>query len=325
MSIEIDKYIFTDVAVVTNPGASRHTDQSVGELDVEKYFPAQNITRLETMPNYSDNVENLGNTILKSSLVIVRSGDGGVSEVVSSSIKYDLDLTIIPTTTGDMNDLANTVNDPDLLNNPSLLALGTVENIYPIKVVFQIPDESREGVEVESEMYALQYFGTVATGITSEIINNRKGRIVSTLRKHELGRLIVRTAAGISGLVKAKNIGIDIIGDKATRRSEILFINGEKMAGGIVKTPIEITDNKVVHIEARNRLLTVAKLGHLALTKKLKDSEIITGEFNYSYRILEDTWIHIDGQSYFVPRKTLVSVSKSDIPVKIVFTKKLSQ
>jgi hypothetical protein len=137
--------------------------------------------------------------------------------------------------------------------------------------------------------------------------------------------LIVRTAAGISGLVKAKNIGIDIIGDKATRRSEILFINGEKMAGGIVKTPIEITDNKVVHIEARNRLLTVAKLGHLALTKKLKDSEIITGEFNYSYRILEDTWIHIDGQSYFVPRKTLVSVSKSDIPVKIVFTKKLSQ
>jgi diacylglycerol kinase family enzyme len=320
MKIEIGNNIYSEVSQVINPGATRLPESSKSRTNLENYFPEFAVMSIYTFSEYSKNISHLGTSIPKRSLVFVFSGDGVIGEVASASILYDLDLTIVPTFAGNKNDLANAVHSENIVDNiPYIVEHGRVEEVFPLEIDFDVPEVSKDQVKLEAKMYALQYFGSGVSGKVAEGTKHRKGKVVEAFRKTDRGRLVFDALAIVRGIIKARNIGVDIEGKKPTRRSEILFINGESMAG-IVKTPIKITDKNVVHLEARNRLSASLKLGRAIIERTIDNSRVIDGELNYSYRVLEDTQVHIDGQAYFVPRKTQITVTRSSKSVKILIT-----
>ena len=320
MEIKIGDHIYSEVSQVINPNASRSPENSHRRANIEGYFPRFSVTPIYTYPDYSKNLSHLGTNIPRGSLAFVFSGDGVVGEVATASIVYDLDLTIVPTFTGNRNDLANSVIGENIVDNiPYLVEHARVEEVFPLEINFEIPEESKNKVKLESKMYALQYFGTGVSGRAAEETSHRTGKKAEVLRKTDAGKLIFDAIAVVGGIIKAKNIVVDIEGGKTTRRSEILFINGETMAG-FIKTPIKVTDKDVVHLEARNKLSTSFKLGRAIIERTIGNSKVINGDLDFSYRVLGDTWVHIDGQAYFVPKKTRISVSRSTKSVKILMT-----
>jgi len=320
MEIKIGGNTYSEFSQVINPNASRSPENSKHRANLESYFPEFAITPIYTYSDYSKNISHLGASIPKGSLVFVFSGDGVVGEVASASIMYNLDLILVPTFAGNKNDLANTVHDENIVDNiPYLIKHARVEEIFPLEVFFDVPEVSKDKVKFESKMFALQYFGTGISGKAAEETGHRSGKTIEALRRTDKGKLIFDALAVVGGIIQAKNIGVDIEGKKTTRRSEILFINGETMAG-FINTPVKITDKNVVHLEARNKLSTSFKLGRAILERTIGSSRVIEGDLNYSYRVLEDTWVHIDGQAYFVPRKTQITVTRSTQSVKVLVT-----
>lgn len=321
MSFNISEYVYDNVSRVVNPRASKALESQEEIKKIEFYFPGLTADPILTHQGYAENVDHLGKSIPRGALAFIFSGDGVVNEVAAASILHDLDLTLVPTFAGNRNDLANTVHSADAIVDMNYFQENAVvEDIYPLKLTFEVPEECEEMTQLSQVMYALQYFGTGASGKAADNNNNRNTKLAEKLRQRDWSLKLFDAYSVIDGIFKARSFGVDIDGLKTTRRTEMLFINGESMAG-VIRTPVKITDKKTVFVEARNRASTYLKFGKFVYSG-IDQSKIIDSDIDYSYRVLESTWAHIDGQAFFVPGKTRITVKRSPVSIKVLVTSK---
>jgi len=316
LKMEIGGQEIHGIVFVQNPKSSK---AELVEETIEKIkanYPKLEHKKVITSLDPNETVEEIEKTTECDDLVCVAGGEGTVNLAAKAYMTRFLSDQIIPhfiLPGGSKNDLASSIYSNDVLKNPIRTILtSTVTPIYLIE--FSLV--TGEGV-VEHD-YAVSYGGFGGTAEVSSLVNLRRSGLISgQMRKYQSGKFVLEAFNTFHGLATTQQFSLIDHNDRDQPKnlSELSFINGSRMAGGVISTPVEVNDTQSVKIEQSSRLKLFLKLADLAIMVPRKD---IVQEIDEDFTLTTQAKFHIDAEPRLIVPETRVKVSRSSRPFYVL-------
>ncbi len=282
-------------------------------------LPDLNHRYIETDLNLDNTISEIQDTVTLGDLVCVEGGETTMNTVARAMTSGNLRGKLIPSLVldgGAESDLSHMLYRSSVAKRPvKVLGSSILKVIYPIEFYIQPQDKS----QAPRKEIAVCYGGIGAMAKTGELINTRRtGVTLEAMRSNRLGRFTLGAMLAIEGLARAKKF---MITDNKTDQKQQLslaefgYINGSRMAGGVIITPVEIDDKRAVRIKAGDKHTLIRELASLATG--MSDGHIV-GEIDDDLTLESSAWFHRDAEHRLLTKGTRVEISRSVDPFYVL-------
>jgi hypothetical protein len=286
----------------------------LSHLELEHKYVKTSEDRNETIGQLQDITE-------VDDAVIIYGGEGTVNVAAEAYLKNNfLSGIIIPHLIrpgGNKNDLFHSLNKVSTRDSISNLFSMNIRSIYPLE--FCIDPKDDKGV---INQFAISYGGFGAIANASRLLNERRSSsLYKVLRANKISRFILESECTLEGLTTSKPFSlIDHNNDgREVNLVELSYINGSRMAGGIINTSIEADDNLAVRIEEARMLDLIVELGSQAISPNNITS--LVDEINDDFTLVSGTMFHLDAEHRQLHSNTRVRIKRSKKPFYVLSNK----
>ncbi len=308
-----DPSAYSEMALLHNPASSRahETPSTVTALKhagARHGFELQQL--VETSPHHDDNVDTLRETVSPTTIVAVRSGDGGVSAVLSAVRAAKLANPVFVIPGGLKNDIARQLFSRRDVHKPArALAAATMREVRPTVADF---------TQATGEQATVDAFGYVSRGITSTVAATVNSKAYKAAREHDKPgeRFIAERLLAIRAYLGGQHFSLDEAGDAI----DVIASTGNLMAGEL-HPRASLLEPGFRLIKVRGKLSGLAILGALI-------ARLPTGEFigpNQSVELAlghsPNAYLQVDGEEYSLAGRTVLRLSVADSGVNALTTR----
>jgi diacylglycerol kinase family enzyme len=281
----------------------------------------------ETEPDQADMDESLRANVGKRTGVLVCSGDGATSMVMTASMSHPDHPAIVTGPFGNANDVAHMLHLPVYLKNPeTILQDGHVVQVRPLSVAYHLPkdyDKEKFPGPAEEDIFAFAYWAAGVTGRAAQKYSAEKYRDrLDGLEAHFLGhalRFAYETAIANHELHAKSNLTVTQ-GDISRELAELNISKGNRESK-VVPFPLNFLDDEaiIVGINRPNIRSTVAALANANYGHPQR-----LGRFDaYRFKVesKEDFVTQGDGQARAFPSGTSFDVRFADKTANVYATR----
>jgi len=316
--LEIDGHPYHGIVHLYNSHATSAEQMNVARQKIVDYFPKLEHVFIETLTDSDQTIKDLDTATEPDYIVCVQGGEATVNLAAKARSNSFFSEFIIPhfiLPGGNKNDLANSLYAEDVLDNPNkTMRSAYLEAIYPIEFFTQ--SSSEESVRRD---LAISYGGVGSIAEVCRLLNDRrKGLLINLIRAHKSSKFILELYNTINGLTVARPFStIDHKnGDKPAKLVELSYINGNRMAGGVIVTPVEAFDMQAVRVKHKYKAGLMMELTELALSASVG----VVDEIDDDFTVTSPVMLHVDAEHRQLTPGTRVQVRRSAQPFHVLST-----
>lgn len=309
---------FDRLAVFYNP-ASRHADDTsadIARLQANEPVHKMNVSSYETSPHLADNIAALKETITPTTVIAIRAGDGGVSEIMNAALALHLDNPVQVIPAGNANDLAHQLYGRRDYSRPErVLGRGVVRELRPLHV---------NVTEERGEHTVFNAFAYVSQGISANTAQTFNSSDYKDKRAHRWpgGTFTAERLTAVKEFLRADSFTLATDGEDSSI-IDLIAANGARMAKNF-KPRAELLQPEARIITARNKFAGIVTIGALVTGIPVPRSELLTPEDQLSYEAegSPNVLMQVDGEHYTFAGRIAVELSIAKQGVSVLTTRK---
>ncbi|HUY52974.1 MAG TPA: hypothetical protein VMV24_00130 [Candidatus Dormibacteraeota bacterium] len=282
-------------------------------------LPDLNHKYIETNLNLDKTIIEIQDTVSSGDLVCVEGGETTMNTVARAMSSGELRGQLIPSLIldgGAYSDLSHMLHINSVAKRPTeVIRSSVLKVIYPIEFHIQPGDRNQDA----RDEIAVCYGGIGAMAKTGELINTRRtGKVLEIVRSNKLGRFTLGAILAAEGLARAKKFTIidhKSGQDQQLGLTEFGYINGNRMAGGVILTPVEIDDKRAVRIEASHKYSLIRELAGLATGVS---EGVVVSAIDDDFTLESSAWFHRDAEHSLLTKGTRISINRSTNPFYVL-------
>lgn len=320
--IEVGGQEINGIVHLTN-GFSTNAKKMVYEKqEIKDRLPMLEHKYVKTSEDRSETIGELQSVVEPDDMVVIYGGEAAVNVAAEAYIKgmfseYKIPHLVRPG--GNKNDLYHTLYKTE--PRSPLAALTDTKSeliaINPLEFYTQSQfDSSPEDLIINE--FALSYGGLGAIAEACKLLNQRRQSLVYRgIRKFAPSRFAIESLSTLQGLLTAKQFSLidhkqDDMEFSLVERS---YINGGRLAGGLIHTLIEADDNWAVRIEERNRLDLMMELGGQAISSS---GATYVEKIDEDFTLTSPAMLHLDAEHRRLRKNTRVQIKRSSKPFYVL-------
>jgi diacylglycerol kinase family enzyme len=303
------------LVILRNPNSSR-AHSHLGDLQALEEAAGQyglNVETYDTSPHFGGNTATLQRAVSASTIIGVRTGDGGLGEVLGDARAIGLQNPVLAMPGGRKNDIATSLGADQLLRDPSAtLQHAHIREVRPIVVSF--------GAEGE-EPTVRDAYGYASIGISSLVAarmndpNYRRSRLLHVPG----GRYVMERLITARTFMGAQPVSVEYPDGATEPALDIIAANGNLMAGSL-HPRADLLEHNFRLITARRKLGALAVLGGMMLGAPVGETVEAGERRSLTLTVPEDleTYLQVDGEHHRLRGRVVVSLTMAATGVNLL-------
>jgi hypothetical protein len=292
-------------------GHSTNAKQMVRETErIAEYLPYLDHKYVKTSEDRSATIDHLQEVTEVDDLVVIYGGEATVNIAAEAYLHNQyLSSVAVPHLIrpgGNKNDLYHSLYKGVFKKPVEALKSSHPTNINPIEFLI----ESEDGEIVINE-FAVSYGGLGAVAKASKLLNERRdGLFNQIMRSNRLTRFVLESYSTLEGLLTAEQFSFIDHNDSDRQSSlvELSYVNGRRMAGGLLTTLVEPDNELAVKLEERTRFdLIVDLIGQVIASGGGSIVERVRDDI----KLTSPAILHLDAEGRELPANTRVQINRS--------------